>query len=77
METVYHDGDTLLIEMTDFIESGEIGIFSIDGKCYVKKRQAAELSALNADAANIPIGESVRCMGKVIDNRPGKHIDSL
>lgn len=36
MEPVYHDGDTLLVEMTDEIDPGDIGIFLVDNESYVK-----------------------------------------
>lgn len=68
MEPVYHDGDILLIEMTDFVENGEIGIFLVNNKYYIKERQTMELRSLNTDTASIPLDESVRCMGKVTDN---------
>lgn len=35
MEPVYHDGDTLLVEMTDSVEIGEIGIFLVNGESYL------------------------------------------
>lgn len=67
MEPVFHDGDTLLIEMTEEIESGEIGIFLVDGESYVKKLGNEELISLNPECSNIPLSETVYCMGKVID----------
>lgn len=36
MEPVYHDWDTLLVEMTDEIDPGDIGIFLVDNESYVK-----------------------------------------
>lgn len=67
MEPIYHDGDTLLVEMTDTVEIGEIGIFLVNNECYVKERQATELRSLNPNSKNIPLNESARCMGRVID----------
>ena len=66
MEPIYHNGDTLLVEMTDFVDIGEIGIFLVNGECYVKERQETELRSLNPEADNIPLDESARCMGKVV-----------
>lgn len=66
MEPLYHDGDMLLVEMTDTIEIGEIGIFQVDNESYVKKLGETELISLNPAARNIPLNESARCMGKVI-----------
>lgn len=66
MEPLYHDGDMLLIEMTEDINIGDIGIFRVDNESYVKKLGETELVSLNPDAKNIPLNESAGCMGKVI-----------
>ena len=67
MEPVYHDGDMLLVEMSDEIRVGEIGIFSLNGECYVKKLGKGELISLNPKYNNIPLNETAKCMGRVID----------
>ncbi len=67
MQPTYYDGDMLLVEMTDEIEIGEIGIFSVDGDCYVKELGNGELISLNAEYNNIPLNETAKCMGRVID----------
>ncbi len=67
MEPIFYDGDTLLVEMTEEIEPGEIGIFLVDGECFVKKLGDGELISLNPEARNIPLTESSRCKGRVID----------
>ena len=67
MEPVYCDGDMLLVEMTEYIDIGEIGIFSVDNECYVKKLGENELISLNNNCKNIPLNETAHCMGKVID----------
>lgn len=66
MEPIYHDGDTLLIEMTEEIERGEIGIFMVDSESYVKKLGDGELISLNPEYDNIKLTEDSKCMGKVI-----------
>ena len=66
MEPTYKDGDTLLIEVTEEINTGEIGIFLVDGECFVKKLGEKELISLNPDYRNIPLNETARCMGRVI-----------
>lgn len=66
MEPVYHDGDTLLVEMTDHVDVGEIGIFLVNGESFVKKREKTELRSLNPESANVPLSESARCLGRVI-----------
>lgn len=67
MEPTFQDNDTLLVGMTDTVERGEVGIFLVDGDCYVKQRGTEELISINQDCPNIPLNESARCMGKVID----------
>lgn len=66
MEPVYHDGDTLLVEMTDEIDPGDVGIFLVDNESFVKKLGNGELVSLNPDCKNIPLTENSKCMGKVI-----------
>lgn len=66
MEPTFQDNDTLLVEMTDSVEQGDIGIFLVDGDCYVKQRGTQELISINKECPNIPLNESARCMGKVI-----------
>lgn len=66
MEPTYHDGDMLLVEMTDSIEFGEIGIFRVNDESYVKKLGDGELISLNPNYDNIPLNETAHCMGKVI-----------
>lgn len=67
MKPTYNDGDMLLVEMTEEIEVGEIGIFSVDGDCYVKELGKNELISLNPEYKNIPLNETAKCMGRVID----------
>lgn len=66
MEPVYHDGDTLLVEMTDHVDIGEIGIFLVNGESFVKERGETELISLNLESENIPLNENARCLGRVI-----------
>jgi len=70
MEPLYHDGDMLLVEMTEDIEIGDVGIFRVDNESYVKKLGETELISLNPDARNISLNESAGCMGKVIGKLP-------
>lgn len=66
MEPTYYDEDTLLVEMTEEIEIGEIGIFSVNNECFVKKLGHDELISLNPECDNIALNETARCMGKVL-----------
>lgn len=70
MEPTFHDGDMLLVEMTEDIEIGDIGIFRVDNESYVKKLGETELISLNPAAKNIPLNETAGCMGKVIGKLP-------
>ncbi len=56
----------LLIEMTEEIAPGEIGIFLVNNESYVKKLGEGELSSLNPEYAPIPLTENSKCMGKVL-----------
>lgn len=66
MEPLYNDGDMLLVEPICQIEVGEIGIFNVDGKAYVKKLGIGELISLNKEYDNIPITNESLCMGRVV-----------
>lgn len=66
MEPNYHDGDVLLVERAEDIRIGEIGVFTIDGEGYVKKRGEGELISLNPAYDPIPMSENIRCSGRVI-----------
>ena len=48
------------------IRIGEIGVFTIDGMGYVKKRGESSLISLNPEYDPIPFSENTRCNGKVI-----------
>ena len=61
-----HDGDTLLVESASDVRVGEIGVFTLDGQGYVKKRGYDKLISLNPEYEPIPLNESVRCNGRVI-----------
>ena len=66
MEPRYSDGDILLINKQQMPSVGEIGVFLLDGKGYVKQRGKTELISLNTKYAPIPMDEETRCFGKVI-----------
>ena len=66
MEPAFQDGDILLVEATQEIEVGDIGIFQINNECFVKKLGEKELISLNKDYKNIPLDETAATLGKVI-----------
>ena len=65
MEPVYYDGDILLVS-PEQAEIGDIGIFTLSGKGYVKKLGNDVLLSLNGKYVPIPMDESIVCNGKVI-----------
>ena len=65
MEPLYHDGDILMVS-NEPVEIGDIGIFTLDGNGYVKKRGINDLISLNPDYDPIPMDDTIKCNGKVI-----------
>lgn len=72
MEPRYHNEELIWIEQTEQLEDGEIGIFYLDGKAYVKKFQNNEngtyLVSLNKKYDPIPVTEnnSFKIFGRVL-----------
>lgn len=68
MEPDYHDGDIVLVSHTLELNHGDVGIFVINNKAYIKEYGETELISRNPDADNIRISEydNIVCMGKVI-----------
>lgn len=68
MEPKYHDGDILLVEETESVEVGELGIFVLDGNGYFKKFGGDRLISLNPEYGDMLLrnyAESV-CCGRVV-----------
>lgn len=68
MEPKFQDSDIVLIQQQPAIDVGEIGLFVVDGKGYIKKQGADRLISLNPDYDDIYPDEfsDVRCAGKVL-----------
>ena len=68
MEPTFHDGDALLVEHTQSIRPGEIGIFVAHGEGYVKEYQADGLHSHNPDYSVLHFNEddNVHCVGRVL-----------
>lgn len=68
MEPKYHDGDIVLVEDTDCVEVGELGIFVLDGNGYFKMFGGDRLISLNKDYGDILLHgySEVVCCGKVV-----------
>ena len=68
MEPRYHDGDILLVQETDSVEFGELGIFILDGSGFFKVYGGDRLLSLNPDYGDILLKDfqDVRVAGRVI-----------
>ncbi len=68
MEPKYHDGDIVLVEDTDSVEVGELGIFVLDGNGYFKKFGGDRLISLNEDYGDILLNgySEIVCCGRVV-----------
>lgn len=67
MLPTYHDGDLALIKLTPDIADGEVGLFTQNGKGYIKRRGEKYLMSDNADYPNIsPKDGEITAVGRVI-----------
>lgn len=68
MEPTFHDGDRVLVQHTDRLRPGEIGVFLVDNEGYIKEYQPDGLHSHNPAYGMIPLSgeETVRCVGRVI-----------
>lgn len=68
MEPKFHNGDILLIEESESVDIGELGIFVLDGDGYFKKYGGDCLISLNPVYANIMLKDfsDVSCLGRVV-----------
>lgn len=68
MEPKFHDGDILLIQDTDSVEVGELGVFILDGNGYFKKYGGDCLISLNPEYGDILLKEYAEavCCGRVV-----------
>lgn len=68
MEPDYHDGEIVLVSQKVEMNIGDVGIFIINNKAYIKEYGETELISRNPGADNITIAEydNIVCMGKVV-----------
>ena len=68
MEPTFFNGDAVLVEHTDSLREGEIGIFLVDGEGYVKEYHADGLHSHNPAYPTMRFyeGNDVRCIGRVL-----------
>ncbi len=78
MEPTFMDGDRVLVEHTDRLRPGEIGIFLVDNEGYIKEYRPDGLHSHNPAYGMIPLSgeETVRCVGRVIGKLKEEQIPS-
>ena len=75
MEPTISNGDTVYIQHTDTLDVGDIGVFYLDGECFIKEYGDDELISHNPEYAPIQISEfsTFVIQGKVL----GKKIEGF
>ena len=75
MEPDYKDGDNVMVSQHMELDHGDIGIFIVNGKAYIKEYGETELISRTPDYPNIIVHEAdnIVCMGKVIGKLEGKY----
>lgn len=68
MEPLFWKTDILLIKKTDKVELGEIGVFTLDGVCFIKELGKNKLISRNPAFPPIMFDKSLECKGKVLCN---------
>lgn len=66
MEPTYHNGDRLFVRAQTIIERGQVGVFFMDGKQWVKELGDGVLLSHNPAYVPIPMREDIRCQGLVL-----------
>lgn len=66
MEPTYHDGDKLFIRSCEKIENGQIGVFWMDGKQWVKEQGSGVLISHNPAYKPISMRDGIECQGLVL-----------
>lgn len=71
MEPTYSDGDLVYVKKQQGVEPGEVGIFIINGECFIKEAGEDGLKSHNAKYKLIPGTEHINCVGKVLGKVKG------
>lgn len=68
MQPKFSDGDRVLVQSSQSIYEGEIGVFILNNESYIKKMGRGELISLNPAYESIKLNDfdNVSCAGKVI-----------
>lgn len=77
MEPTFFEGDQVLVEHTDQLRPGEIGVFLVDDEGFIKEYQPDGLHSHNPayGVMTFSEGQRIRCLGRVLgkveeDERP-------
>lgn len=64
----FEDGDRVFVKAQETVEMNEIGIFVIDGTCFLKQFKGNRLHSLNPTYDDIALNEfqNIKCVGKVL-----------
>lgn len=75
MKPDYMDGDNVMVSQRVELSHGDVGIFVVNGKAYIKEYGETELISRNPNSSNIIIHEhdNIVCMGKVIGKLEGEY----
>lgn len=67
MEPRFSKGDLVLVKEQPYVDDGQIGIFAVDGKGYIKKKHGNHLISLNPKYDDIIVNsEYHKCFGLVL-----------
>lgn len=66
MEPMFSDGDFVLVRRQETVNPGEIGIFCVGDRGYIKKLGKNVLISLNKKYPEIRLDDTSRCFGKVL-----------
>lgn len=68
MDPDHHDGDNVMVSQRLEMAYGDVGIFVINGKAYIREYGETELISRNPASPNIKIADhdNIVCMGKVV-----------
>lgn len=69
MEPLYPDDSIVLVQKTEILRNGDVGIFYLNGEQYCKKIMGNQLISLNSDYSPIDINDVdyFRILGKVVN----------
>jgi len=66
MEPDFHDGDLIFVRRTTEIRPGQVGVFYMDGRMWIKELGDGALISLNPKYDPVPMTEDIQCQGLVL-----------